>query len=564
MSRIILYEGPAQETPPAGGIVLYAKIDGRLYWKGDDGVEIPFYPLGAGTGDLLSDGTVPLVANWDVGAYEITMLRGHFDTPTGQPFTVVSTDRVVNLNADTVDGFHASQMLNSATSSLVGYAIFLDEDNMASDDDTKVPSQQSVKAYVDTKFLGANIYQGGYNASTNTPDLTTSPNAILKGQYWVVSAAGTSFYSQNLEIGDTVIANQDDPSLVTHWTILQTNLDAASIKSLYESNADTNEFTDAEKAKVGALAGYQSSAGAISVAVGDRWYYTGTGHAATFPGTFARGTFNDLTILNNGGTGDLTLTPASGDKFILNGVDLGTDATYVLEPGRMALVVPDTTDTAWSVTVIGVGGGGMTVTPVKTGNYTANPNEVVPVDSSGGAFTVTLPAAGVLDPQDRVIIMDVGKACSTYTVTIGRNSNTIDGVAADFELDQNHGRWDGSYDTGNWAAHLTGTPEIVNINDFATGFGGVNAQTGTSYAFADSDLALLVTASNGSASAYTIPDGLGAIGETLNLLNIGAGTVTVSVPGTDTLGSSANDVATGKAATIVKTAATTWWLVGGA
>lgn len=36
-----------------------------------------------------------------------------------------------------------------AVTSLVGYGFFLDEDNMASDSATKVPSQQSVKAYVD-------------------------------------------------------------------------------------------------------------------------------------------------------------------------------------------------------------------------------------------------------------------------------------------------------------------------------------------------------------------------------------------------------------------------------
>ncbi|MGA1740369.1 MAG: hypothetical protein ACO393_05885, partial [Methylophilaceae bacterium] len=37
------------------------------------------------------------------------------------------------------------------------------------------------KAYVDASVTGGLIYQGGYNASTNTPDLTTSPNSIKKG-----------------------------------------------------------------------------------------------------------------------------------------------------------------------------------------------------------------------------------------------------------------------------------------------------------------------------------------------------------------------------------------------
>ena len=36
------------------------------------------------------------------------------------------------------------------------------------------------KAYVDNVVAGSGalIYQGGYNASTNTPDLTSSPNSV--------------------------------------------------------------------------------------------------------------------------------------------------------------------------------------------------------------------------------------------------------------------------------------------------------------------------------------------------------------------------------------------------
>ncbi len=63
----------------------------------------------AGAGDLLADGTVPLTANWDVGAYKITGLTFTSDQATGTaPFTVASTTVVTNLNADLLDGNSAA------------------------------------------------------------------------------------------------------------------------------------------------------------------------------------------------------------------------------------------------------------------------------------------------------------------------------------------------------------------------------------------------------------------------------------------------------------------------
>ena len=128
----IFKENDAPPTPPAGYVAFYCKTDGLLYYKDDAGVELPIKPVGGGTGDLLSDGTVPLVANWDVGAFELTALRFHSDEPTLSPFTVVSAVVVANLNADKVDG-----------------ADLIDEDDMVSDSAVHVPTQQSVKAYVD-------------------------------------------------------------------------------------------------------------------------------------------------------------------------------------------------------------------------------------------------------------------------------------------------------------------------------------------------------------------------------------------------------------------------------
>jgi len=43
-----------------------------------------------------------------------------------------------------------------------------------------------------------------------------------------------------------VTARQDAPTLESHWVITQTNLTPASIKTQYESNLDTNAFTDSQ------------------------------------------------------------------------------------------------------------------------------------------------------------------------------------------------------------------------------------------------------------------------------------------------------------------------------
>jgi len=108
----------------------------------------------------------------------------------------------------------------------------------------------STKKYVDDKVVSSVDYIGGYNATTNSPDLDTSPSGVLKGDMYTVTAAG-DFFTIAVEIGDVLIAEADSASAIGDWTIVNKNLDAASIKTAYESNADTNAYTDAELAKLG-------------------------------------------------------------------------------------------------------------------------------------------------------------------------------------------------------------------------------------------------------------------------------------------------------------------------
>lgn len=73
-------------------------------------------------------------------------------------------------------------------------------------------------AYVNSVLAGLVELQGDYDASTNTPDLDTAPSGIFKGDAWECSVAGT-FFTFALDVGDIVIAKQDDPTTEAHWII---------------------------------------------------------------------------------------------------------------------------------------------------------------------------------------------------------------------------------------------------------------------------------------------------------------------------------------------------------
>ena len=88
----------------------------------------------------------------------------------------------------------------------------------------------ATKNYVDTTFAGSGalIFQGGYNAATNTPDLDVSPSASIKqGWTYAVTAAG-NFFTEAVEDGDLLIAESDSPTSLSDWTVVQNNVSFAT------------------------------------------------------------------------------------------------------------------------------------------------------------------------------------------------------------------------------------------------------------------------------------------------------------------------------------------------
>lgn len=96
------------------------------------------------------------------------------------------------------------------------------------DNDTTIPTSAAVKDYVDSAVVGGLVYQGGYNAATNTPDLDSSPSAsIRKGWTYTVTADGL-FFTEQVRVGDVIIAEVDSPTTLADWTTVQNNIDLAS------------------------------------------------------------------------------------------------------------------------------------------------------------------------------------------------------------------------------------------------------------------------------------------------------------------------------------------------
>jgi hypothetical protein len=84
------------------------------------------------------------------------------------------------------------------------------------------------KNYVDASNLGQSVFQGGYNAATNTPNLDVAPSALIKkGWFWAVTNTGV-FFSETVQPGDLLYANVDNPGATfANWVVVQSGQDIA-------------------------------------------------------------------------------------------------------------------------------------------------------------------------------------------------------------------------------------------------------------------------------------------------------------------------------------------------
>ena len=155
-----------------------------------------------------------------------------------------------------------------------------------------VGTDAATKQYVDDSVVGGLIYQGGYNAATNTPNLDATPiSGIKKGWTYTVTADGL-FFTEQVRVGDVIIAEQNTPTVLADWTTVQSNVDLATTTEVGVASFSSTNFA-------------VSAAGQVTVK--DNGIILGTETTGNYVGTVTTGAGLDGSSASEGGTAAITL-----------------------------------------------------------------------------------------------------------------------------------------------------------------------------------------------------------------------------------------------------------------
>jgi hypothetical protein len=235
---------------------------------------------------------------------------------------------------------------------------------------------------------------------TATRTLTIAPNTVSK--VWIIE--------NNTAGSQSIIIKQGsgaDVTIATGTKVMVYSDGAGAGAAVISAN-----FTAATSGTVTSVAASVPSIFSIA------------GSPITTSGTLAMTYSGTALPVANGGTGATTLTA----NYALLGN--GTSAPQMIAPSTSGNVLTSN-GTTWASSAPAAGG--ITYTTTKTTTYTAVANDGVLTNTTGGAFTVNLPASPA--NGDQVIVADAGGTWGTNNLTVGRNGNNIADVAQDLVCD---------------------------------------------------------------------------------------------------------------------------------
>jgi hypothetical protein len=285
------------------------------------------------THDLV--GTVP-VTNGGTGADTLTgYVKGNGTAAMTASATVPSTDITglgtmstqnsnnISVTGGSMNGVTISDYVATATKGVANGVASLDGSGT-------VPISQLPSA-----VLGALSYQGTWNASTNTPTLTSSVGT--KGYYYVVSVAGSTNLNgvTDWQVGDWAVYNGsawqkvDNTDAVTSvngytGTVVLTNTDISGFGTMSTQNANSVAITG------GAIDG--TTIGATTTSTG-KFTTLNASTSLTTP-TVQASNSGGLSLKNASGTTQMSMGAGGGDNMSINvSTNLnGTNAQIDISP----------------------------------------------------------------------------------------------------------------------------------------------------------------------------------------------------------------------------------------
>ena len=437
-------------------------------------------------------------------------------------------------------------------------------------------------------------FRGSYDASVNTFPATGgsgASSAILKGDFWLVSVAGTLGGSA-VSIGDTIFSTVDTPGQTAgNWAVLEGNIG-------YTPENVANKNTN------GGYVGRDSNGNAtVNNTI------AGFATTATSAGTLTL--TNDsgyIQVLTGGSTHTVVLpvatTMSAGQGFYILFKGTGTGTVTVQTSGGNSIAVISTTGFSYVTCVDPNGGTGTASWTALTGGSTNISSNVVVRSVSGdisvrdtsarnvtastsmtsvafiAGYSTTATAAGTTTLAATSNQQQYFTGTSTQTVVLPVTSTLA--LGQKFEIYNNSTGLVTLQSSGGNTIRILEPGSSVAVTCILTSGTGVaswsaghasaaggalytNNQTGTTYSFALTDGGATVTASNAAASTYTLPQTSTVafpIGTRIKLVNLGAGAVTLVKEGAETL--IGNPLLNQNAiAFIEKTSSTEWTVFGG-
>lgn len=420
------------------------------------------------TGGNITPVNVTGSGNWKRSLQVVSDLgAGFYRYSSGSTFT--STVEIAKSKSDTV-GTHAAL----ASGDRIGFYTFGASDGTQFRNAAWIYSQMDAAANttsVPARLVFSTTPSG---ATTPTDRMVIAANGNVgignSSPTNLLSVNGTSYFSGNIDARDAIFL-QDNKAVYfgtgsdfyIYHDGTNSYIKEAGVGSL-NITIDGPEFNILNGGGDGPASGTMlktvNATGAVQLYYGNVKRFETTGSGVTVTGNVAItgaisanstvGTAGQ--VLTSTGTGIYWATPSSPAAVAsvsdtAPSTPINGQMWFDSSDGSFNVYYNDGTSSQW---INAVNNQNDPVFRVKTSNYTASNRDQIIADTSGGSFTITLPASPIAGAS--VTLYD-NASWGTNNLTIARNGSTIEGVADDFVLDVSSIKVEFIYNGSTWQVY---------------------------------------------------------------------------------------------------------------